>query len=193
MPSKSTANLTISQSKKLGKEFPVNFTLESGKRNPHVTLYQLELPVDNVEKVVDVLSKITDSTIKLKVKLNKKTNHQNFIFWACQKTKDLQKLHEEIVKAVNPLRQNLLLPELKNTRGLNAKMKKMVKDYGYTLVYDEFLPHITISNVKNIGDIPSIMKSLKLEEREEIFDTLALTTLGPFGTVPKILKKFKLS
>lgn len=176
LPPKSIADKAIDQSKKLAEQFPVNFVLESGKRNPHITLYQLELPVDNIKKVITVLAKIARSTQKLKIKMNKKTNYEEYIFWACPKTKGLQKLHKEIVKAINPLRR-----------------KKMVEKYGYTLALDEFLPHITLTNAINVKDVPSVLKVLKLERQEGIFDTIAITTLGPFGTVPKILKKFKLA
>lgn len=194
LPSPGVRDLAITLSQKVAQNFQTEFVLDEQKFMPHITVYQAHFPVNNIEKIKDVLDQIAHSTAPFGVTLGEfSISHDTFLFWNAQVSENLRRLHDQIVENNNHLREGLILPVLATVTGLTEDDKVDMQNYGSLLIGSRFRPHITITRLSDQKDEENVMKSLRKFNYKAIFEVneLILGYLGPNGTVNGIIETFK--
>ncbi len=191
LPDVPTQEIAINLSNKLANRFPTEFTLNQSNLLPHITLYQAEFPKENLEKIKSVISEISSQIKPFKITLSNFSFLSTFIFWNFGNKEKIQKLHEKIVSELNPLRNNLIMKDLLNVNEIYPGARADVQKFGSLLIGKNYLPHLTISCLKNENDRKEALKLL--DSQEEItyeVKTIYLGKLGKFGTVSRLLDTF---
>ncbi len=206
IPEMALANKHIAFSQGLAKQYPSVITLNGvGPRlvfTPHLTLYQVPIPVLHLEQLAAELAVLAGKTRSLSLAATEYGSNPNegSLEVRYEPTEVLMELQEALIGQVNPLRGGLLLErdpaghlllELvkePGTRGEN------IRNTGFDAVGDPakgglFQPHVTIgwfaigtSLAMNAPDWPPI------EAFKGSFDALGVFALGPYGTCAQCLR-----
>ncbi len=194
LPTEEVSKEVIRLSELVVKTFPVEFVLDGKTRYPHLTLYQLEIPDKSLSIVKKQLANIFKSTIT--AKFDHYHGAQNgFLSWDCPRNKNLFDLHKEIVKRINPLRKELLLPS-KNLKYnfLTDKEYLQIDKFGSSGVIEYFRPHITITRLKSSDTYQEALHILPPKKPLIVnFKKAALCKLSIHGTVTGIVKEYNLA
>ena len=123
----------------------------AGSEHPHLNLYDLSVPNENVELIAKKIKQISEEQRSFEAKV-KGINYFHFgmIFLEVEKSDTLAKLHENIVEEVVKLKgdcidENYLAPH----RQYSKRQKELLMQYGNPHVLDQFQPHITIGHIRN--------------------------------------------
>ena len=178
----------------IANKFPVEFVLDGKTHYPHLTLYQLEIPDKNLFIAKKRLSDIFKSTISANFDHYFGGSH-GFLSWDCSKNKGLFELHKAVIKNLNPLREDLVLPAKKLKYNFLTKQDYLqIEKFGSSGCFEYFRPHITIARFKH-GN--SFKKALQILPRRKSlivnFKKAALGRLSIHGTVTEIIEEFNLS
>lgn len=194
LPDSERRNKAIELSKKLASKVPSYFVLDGEHFHPHFTVYQAHYPVRNLEKLKIALYEIARRLKDLEITMTDfKVSHETFVFWSCLKTEDLISAQKEAIGIANPLREGLILPQLKDGRVESEGDKEDIRNYGSLLIGPRYEPHITITRIKNPKDSDKVLEILGEAKRETFRpESLVLAYLGDHGTVTKIIEKVNL-
>ncbi|MEK7079041.1 MAG: 2'-5' RNA ligase family protein [Patescibacteria group bacterium] len=194
LPDKETQSKAVVMSKKVGLKIPTEFQLNSIDLLPHITLYQAQFPLSRVRKMRSEVQDIVNKTKKFEVPLTSiSIAYDTFVFWNCQKTNDIQSLHERIVRALNPLRDGLIRPDLLKMKNLSEEDKHDIHVFGALLIRPRYQPHMTITRLVNATDDKKALQLLPKYKSESLKVTeIAFGYLGKHGTVYNIIESFPL-
>ena len=131
------------------------FTLAPDGPIPHITLYQTAFPSGRLPEVYDAVADVALRTKAFRVSLREVEVYKwTFLFWHCELSDELASLHQRIVGATNRLRDGLVLPMLVSARAfLEEGEQSDVEHYGAVWIGPNFLPHITLSRIKDVNDV----------------------------------------
>lgn len=137
---------------------------------PHVNLYDLSVPVENIPKINESLSKILAGQKSIECKITGiKSFKFGIIYAEVEKNDQLVELHKKVLEVVGPYHGNCIDPDYeKLIPVLSDEQKESLKKYGNPYMTD-FKPHISL------GYLPDKKDSL-----EEI-----VTQIEPMLTVRK--------
>lgn len=174
--------------KKHGGLFVLNERLYSS----HITLYMMELPLENLSAAKHILKEIAAS--RRSFMLNPLTWNQSrdgYIDVEYRKDKSLSNLQKIVIRRINPLRNGLLrekdIERLKLTSGLE---KKNIQTYGFRSVGANFKPHLTLTKLKayKAEANPRInSRRMSFKARE-----IGIFYLGEHGSCRKLVAKYRL-
>jgi hypothetical protein len=211
VPEMALANKHIAFSQGLAKQYPSVIALNGvGPRlvfTPHVTLYQVPIPVRDLEKLAAKLAQLAGKTQSLNLAATEYGSNPNegSLEVRYEPAEVLMELQEALIGETNPLRGSLLLErdpaghqlldlvKEPGTRGEN------IRSTGFDAVGDPakgglFRPHVTIgwfsigtSLAMNAPDWPPI------EAFNGSFDALGVFALGPYGTCAQCLRVLPLA
>lgn len=86
--------------------------------------------------------------------IKKEKSEKSLILLAMEKNEALQNIHNSVVEAIQPFRENLMrekdLRRIREAKLQENEIKKL-KEFGYTYVFDLFEPHCTLGmvNIEN--------------------------------------------
>jgi len=120
------------------------------------------------------------------------------IFWDAEKTETLTRLHQELARRLNNLREGQLLPVHQNILEdpeVSDEIKESIREFGNPLAGEQERPHITIAKMKTPEDVATALVILR-----EAFSglvtftasTIAITEVGPYGSCPRVLEEIPL-
>jgi len=195
LPPKDIAQEAIYLSKLIAEKFPVEFVLDGKTKYPHVTLYQLEIPDKNLDRVKNKLDRIFHKQKKITNQLTNFSNYETFISWDSHKTQNLYDLHQKVVDQLNVLRDGLKVSVvLEAFDSFTHQQKQELDKFGAIGVLQNFHPHITITRIKNLFDLGEVLSMLPVKKLTHVnFEKVALGKLSTHGTVVAILKEFNLT
>ncbi|OGK12768.1 hypothetical protein A3B40_00975 [Candidatus Roizmanbacteria bacterium RIFCSPLOWO2_01_FULL_37_16] len=180
----------INWSRLVSAKYKTNFTLERGKYCPHISLYQTRYPQKNFARINSQVEKIAAAFTPFQISLNGFSKNWGFIFYDVEPNEVLQRLHESIVDALNPLRNNFIPDSQLRLTGLTAKQKNSIEKYGHVFVKKTYVPHLSITNLVNPPEISKAMSILPKKTIKFNVTGLSLGSVSEYGTCPKIFKKF---
>lgn len=194
VPPVDIAQKAIHLSRLIAKNFPIEFVLDGKNYQPHLTLYQLEVPDNNLQIVKDQLLKIFK--LRVVVSFNQYFGSQSgFLSWDCQRDKVLYNLHKKTVERLNTLRDGLLLPSRKLKYDfLTDENYIQIEKFGSSGLFEYFHPHITITRLKKGDNYNKALQILPHKKPLIVnFKKAALGKLSIHGTVPEIIEEYNLS
>lgn len=123
----------------------------AGSECPHLNLYDLSVPKENVNSIIEKIKEIAKEQRSFTVKTGK-VNYFPFglFFLEIEESQDLLNLHKKIVEQIVTLNggcidKDYLAPHRKYTQ----KQRDTLMKYGNPYVLDQFQPHITVGFVRN--------------------------------------------
>jgi 2'-5' RNA ligase len=185
---------SIKLSEYIARRYPVEFILDGKTRYPHVTLFQVEMPNSKLKEVKKKLKKILQGEKTLDLIFSSFSTQSRFISWNCRLSGRLKKLHERIVREIEPFREGLKVSVvLKAHVSFTEKQTSQLEKYGAIGLLEEFKPHITISRLKNDKDANILIKEFsKLKNIHTMIDKIAIGKLSDHGTVVDIIESYPL-
>lgn len=193
LPPDEISQEAIRLSRLIANKFPVEFVLDGKTRYPHLTLYQLEIPDKNLSIAKKRLSNIFKSTISTNFDHYFGGSH-GFISWDCSRNKSLFGLHKAVIKNLNLLREDLLLPSKKLKYNFLTKQDCLqIEEFGSSGLFEYFRPHITITRLKHGTFYKKALQILPSRKSLVVnFNKAALGKLSIHGTVTEMIEEFKL-
>jgi hypothetical protein len=160
------------------------FTLDEAGPFPHISLYQTEFPLDNLEAVKSKLllySKHKKSFNIQPVEGTYRKEDKDFVEVQYEPSKELYKLHTEIRELLNPLRNGLMRARDKERLNQVSEIQREnLENWGYRLTGSEFRPHLSLTRLKN----PDAMSVSNIQQKDFNFNVgqIGIYDLGEHGT-----------
>jgi len=147
---------------------------------PHLNIYDLSVPEENISSISQALRSIVDNQGKFTVKINS-IGHFPFglFFLEVENNNILKDLHTQIVGAINPLRGDCIDPDYSQPhRKYTTQQKESLNQYGNPHVLELFKPHITLGHIKDNVDLNVIEKKLESIRMINEFDIDNITLVA---------------
>lgn len=193
IPPKEVANYSIGLCKKM-KVNEVSFLLDGINNLPHITIYQLAIPENNLERLVEKLDQITKNFSAQKFIFTDFQEHTGFLGASFKLTESIKRVQEEIVEQITELREGRNILEVNDpaVEDWPENHKRVVVRYGFDNLFDFYNPHITITRLPDFEKAQNLARKLSWPFAEFESDAIGLYELGEFGTCNKLIREFKL-
>jgi len=171
-------------SKKFGDTY---VALDNVNFFPHITLYFPEYPIDVLDKVLEHVKKIANTTNAVTLTLESVTGDiDGGIFVNYKISKEALDLKKKVIKELNPLRDGIIRDKYKDS------LDKDTQKYGYPINKYHF-PHITLTVfVDKIAQDKFLKESMFDFQKEILIDKIAVCRMGEYGTCIEIVDSFEL-
>ncbi|MDB5166592.1 MAG: hypothetical protein JWM37_664 [Candidatus Saccharibacteria bacterium] len=191
LPNKPLADKAIEISETLHSDEAL-FTLKDGSFYPHISLYMLELRVDDYEKAQEVLQGISTAPLLQELTAIKYDQKMGFLDAEYAVTPALRDLQNLIVDALNPIRNGLREKDKLRMEQADGIKREYFEKYGYPNVKELFRPHVTLTrfNNENHFDTPKLPDASIFSGT---FDRIGFFESGDNGTCVRLLSSYNLS
>ncbi len=178
LPNEAMTNKAIETNAELVEKFGSEIVLTKDNCLPHISLAMGCIDETDIPTVADVLDTIgkTNQLTKLKV-IGIRTSGDASVF-EVQKTKELQLLHEMVLKEVGPYLTSDVTPDMIYGGQAAESTLQWIKDYPEKSSFERFFPHVTIG----YGQMENISSPIEFTA-----SALALCHLGNHCTCRDIL------
>ena len=152
---------------------------------PHITLAQQFVRRASLPALTERIDPVLHRVQPLALRLVGVGSSETALHFGVEPTPDLQRLHENLMDALQPLEEADGSAEAFYSEGEPAREKDIewVRQYRIKASYANFVPHITLG----IGRAPEL-----LEPFEFTADQVALCHLGRFCTCRVVLREWRL-
>jgi hypothetical protein len=170
------------------------FKLSESGPFPHISLYQAEFPVANIDAIRSKLLAYASAKRSFDISPISevyKLEDKDFFEVQYLPTDELYELHKDILELLNPLRQGLLRSRDKERFAkLSPDLQKNLEDWGYRLTGSAFRPHLTLARLRD----PENVSNASLPKKDFNFQVsqIGLFELGDHGTCVKMIETYKL-
>lgn len=194
-PPSPIAKKIIELSKSISNNDNPQFVLDGANFLPHATLYSPEFPFQNVPSLYRDLEELAGETSPFLSPFTAFQGKKGYLGIGIEKTPQLMKLHTEIVKNLNPLREGHLR-EKYHTDTYRAEQTPEqlhnIDTYGYPAIFNLFNPHLTIIRFEDVSVANRLIRDLEWETTSMLIGTLGVYNMGKNGTCTKLLRQFQL-
>ena len=120
---------------------------------------------------------------------------QGFISLEIKNSPDLQRLHESLVAALNPLREDIFRQEFLDSYHMDFPINKIqqAKQYGYPDALDLFEPHLTLSRLQSPEVAKGIAADIELVEKAFTATRFGIYEMGEHGTCRRLIRDWPLA
>jgi 2'-5' RNA ligase len=192
-PPEEVVQEAVSLSRRMAEQTEGYFVLDNKNFFPHITLYSPEFPAHNKTSILKTVAETTKGTTPFTVRVISLRSHLGYIDVALEASGGIMKLHEKIMRSLNPLRENHLREKYRQEEELSKYPKEQqenILEFGYSEVLTTFTPHLTLTRVTDEGNAEELIKGLEFSIREFTVTQLAAYTMGDNGTCRGIIKEF---
>ena len=187
LPDDATSQTLVTWSERVAHRYPTVFKLNQTDKLPHLSLYSAKYPSENQDQIEEQVRTIAASTSPVDIILQGFSIFSGFLFYDALKSDKLLKLHEQLVSALNPLREGLISDTQRQLTNLTDEQQKAIEIYGYVSVGRLYMPHVTVTKMVN----PQVAKQAiaLLPKETHIFQAkeIAIAPFASHGTCPKPL------
>jgi len=196
LPDKKTKELSRSISQQLSTSLQSRFVLDDSQYLPHLSLYQAQYVESNKDKVFAAVKDIASRTDPFMVTFSGYSLFAEFIYLDAYKSKKLQSLHQQILKACDPYRQGLIpdpVRELLDAGKFNSEQAQATRKYGHPFTGQLFSPHLTLTRLETIESKTSVvLASLPQEKVTMLAKEIGIVSVNEHGTCNQIYEVFSL-
>ena len=197
IPPKEVSEEVIELSKVIGNQADAYFVLDGINFYPHITIYPPEYPEKNVPRVLEVIeglvSLIRPRFNSIAFKFTKTKLGQGYFGLVFEHSVEIQRVHEEIVQALNPLREGRIRDKyVEYHMEFNSRQLQNIEKYGYPGAMDLYNPHLTITRLKDEDRFKEILSTVKWDISEFTVDKIGVYKMGEHGTCRELIKGFNL-
>lgn len=161
IPEDETEQLVLDLNSKISKKFEVNKADTSAQDYAHISLYNANFPAHNRELIENTVEKIAQDFSKIKLIPTRMNVKSRFVSAVFEKTEGLEKLQNEIIELLNPLREGILQSKYTEKAEFYSERELAnAHEYGYPFCKDQFSPHMTIVELQNEKDADEVIKEV---------------------------------
>lgn len=199
VPPKDIVEQAIKLSRDFSQKVPTNFVLDNIHFFPHITLYSPEYPKRNLKTIVETVDRLAHTHTKIHVAINgihAGGDGSIYVELELHRSPEIQRLHQDIVQALNELREGRINPKYLSPEYLAEKspqQRKNIQKYGKAGVMDLYMPHLTITALKDVTLARKIASKATWDTPSFTIDTMGINTMGEHGTCTTLIKQFPLS
>lgn len=197
LPEGELLQVALKLAKKVSKDNEVLYFLDNVRYIPHLTIYAPEYPSKNLNKILSSVGNIAKKISPVPLKFEKYYYGEGWIGLGFRKTTEVKKLHELILRGLNPLREGRLRikyeAELADGK-YNTTQKKYINEYGYQNVLKNYHPHLSIARFEDFARAKEVCNLLpqSLVPVNAVVTKLGVGISGEHGTVTEMIKTFNL-
>lgn len=198
LPDAVTAAKAVKLAQRLANRYKCEFTLDEVGVIPHVTVYQLECPLKNLDELSSTISSIAKATTNMSLVANSiGMLPGRFVAWIILPNDKLEELHNCVLEKANPLREGMFLERgIPHSSGRSPLEDENLRRYGMTLVGSLYTPHITLGGIARGASVDASALSRVLRVTPSTFEVkeILITKLNDTrrGTISEILERFAL-
>lgn len=184
----------IKLSETLSKSFDTHFILNTENLFPHVTISQARYPKKNLDKVIDMVKNTVKNITQCNVSLSQfDLVFGEFVFWNAFRSPELVGFHQQIVDSTNSLREGLVIEHVAAMTNLPPEDAGDREKYGALLIGPRYRPHITLTRLRESGQIEKVAKVVgKGKEDHFTMTKIIIGYLGNHGTVNGVIEEIPL-
>lgn len=183
----------IEESGRIARTYETYFTLGNWENVPHVTLCSIEFPVQKTREVYDIVSRIADRHMIIECVPTGVVAHQGYVGIQLEKTKEILRLHTELLKNLAPLRFRSEDKGAHFRMNLSDAQLQHIVDYGYPDAFELFSPHFTITRLRNDVDIDTVVKNIDWVPAQFKVSCIGVYLVGEHGTCTMGIMEFPLA
>lgn len=183
LPDGAMTNRAIEANAELVAKFGSEIVLSKDNCLPHISLAMGCIDESDIPAVADVLDTIAKTNHLTKLRVTGVRTSGDASVFEVQKTKQLQSLHETVLKEVGPYLSSDVTDDMIYGGQAVESTLQWIKDYPEKSSFDKFFPHITIG----YGEIESIPSPIEFTA-----SALALCHLGNHCTCRDVLVSIEL-
>ncbi len=191
---KNVAERAIGLSREISKNNEAFFVLDGIQFYPHITIYSPEYPEKNLDKMLERVAEIANTTEKVNLTLKGISSGQGFISIKFDYTQEVKKIHEGIVLELNSLREGHIREKYTDDYKMSftQKQQENIKKYGYPDSMSLYFPHLTIIRLKDESLAKTISEEIKWDVPEFTVEKIAIYKMGEHGTCRELAKEISL-
>jgi len=201
LPDAEITKRAIDLSEQLAKEYPMRFTL-SQTTVPHYSIYMAQLTQDGVEEAKEKLKAIAQklSPFSLEATQYWQDNAEGFFEVQYERTPQLVALQEQVIAAINPLREERFLAEYPPGYTKEEQQEKLAGNalaqftqFAYPEIGEDYRPHMTFTRLQKEAYATKIITKLPdVTSFRGDFPSLGLFVMGHNGTCVQHVSVFPL-
>jgi 2'-5' RNA ligase len=161
----------------------------SSKIEPHLTIFMGLFPAANLDRIKQNLNSINREFSPFSLTFDHfRISEEGYVFWEPKPCQKLQKLHEQVVQSLNPLRDGLIREKYMNLLSSYTEIEQqLILKFGFPWVNSLFNPHLTLGKIapeRNGSELNQLLQKYSAPEKTTLA-RLKLGTVGENGTVSK--------
>lgn len=163
---------------------------------PHLSFYQLAIPVNRLDAVETNLKKIAQQTKVFSLHLKNKPQIQGAnVFWNAEDYAAFKQLENKVLDSKIPALRQGYLRQLEDPKTLSPEQQQLVKQYGIYWIKQLATPHITVfyDLPKNVQGLVDYLEQLKVTAPIFAVQYLGYGLIDYSGNVVKIVKLYPLT
>lgn len=169
------------------------FVLDGVDFYPHITIYPPEYPEKNIDKVLENIGRALEFSNSVRFQYERVETHQGYIGVEFERLSQIQKIHEDLVNALNPLREGYIREKDDDYQfEFSVKQLKNIQEYGYPDMMNLYNPHLTITRLRDQNKAEQILKTIEWDIPEFIVNKIGVYKTGEHGTDRELVKEFTL-
>lgn len=192
LPDESVSQTLIKWSEQIASQFSTAYTLNRIDKLPHFSLYSARYPIKNQDAIEKQVRTIAAMTNSFPITLSGFSVFSGYLFYDAKKNKALMNLHNQIVDALNPLREGLITDNQRQLTGLSTEQQRAIEKFGYVSVGKLYMPHISITKMIDSHEARQALALLPNMELTFKATKVAIAFVGAYGTCPQPLKVIEL-
>lgn len=192
MPPSEIARGVEKLSLEINKKEEAYFVLDSKSFYPHITIYGVEFPTRNLEKVFSEVESLAKKLVGVKFTFQKVATEKGYIGIECDCTEEFRAAHETIIEKLNPLRDGHIREKDNQKSSEFSEKEENIQKYGHPEVMNLYKPHVTVIRLKDERVAEKTAAEIKWPVKEFVLDRIGIFKMGENGTCIELLKEFKL-
>ncbi len=191
LPDESTRERAIELSQLISHMTGTQYVLDEAEYIPHLSLYQALYIANNKRNVIEAVARIAQEIKPFKLIFSGYSYLAEYVYLDAVVSEELREVHQRILKDCNVFREGLIpepIKELIRNRKLTEAQVEMTLQYGHPLTAALFQPHITLTRLQNINEMPVVLENLPKQEIKATVNQIAMVNVGQHGTCNQIFE-----
>lgn len=188
LPPDSVDRVSVAASERL-RGLGTRFTLNGRNAVPHLSLYMANVGPQDLGQTMQALSGVAERGGELPLSAQRYQSNEHGMYEVFyEKTREITRLQEDVIGAVNPLRDGIRAhdpvgrPIQQRMAAVSGELRENFEKSGYDEVGSYFNPHITLARLNEPASGSAGSNMPALSEFSGTFSKLALYRMGDNGT-----------
>lgn len=161
------------------------FALDGHVYHPHVTLYKAVIDERRVPAVLAAAVKVARGNDSFCCTFRETSSGRGYIFVRLGCPPALRRLHEAVVREVNPLRVKGI--RVRSKRAMTPEEEQNNRQYGHPNVLNTYSPHMTITRLNDAAEADRIAKEISWTLHTFPAVSIGVYRTGVHGTCRELL------
>jgi len=195
LPPAALRGYAISVSRRIAQRFGSPLILDEQRARPHISLYHIAAPRSLAQEFKEALAKVSRQTAPGMLEVTGVHIYRDFGSIAIEISKPewLRRLYLKIIHQINPLRDAGFDHERAwDAERLSPGERRFIARYGTPLVGRYFIPHITVTALKDRSQLEAAAAMVKPPRTQFKVESLHVCLQGPHHTCRQVLYEIPL-